>query len=77
MAAPVVTGIAALLLSYFPQLTAKQIKMILMESAYKPLQAVNRPQTKISVPFSSLSASGGTVNAYRAVKMAIELTGKE
>lgn len=74
MAAPVVSGVAALLLSYFPQLTAKQVRMILIESAYKPQQTVNRPQTKIPVPFSSLSASGGIVNAYNAVKMAIELT---
>jgi hypothetical protein len=41
-----------------------------------PNQMVDRPQTKIPVPFSSLSVSGGIVNAYKAVKMAIELTKK-
>lgn len=76
MAAPVVTGVAALLLSYFPQLTAGQVKMILMESAFRPQQMVNRPQTKSPVPFSSLSVSGGIVNAYSAVRMAIGLTEK-
>jgi subtilisin family serine protease len=74
MAAPVVTGVAALLLSYFPQLSAAQLRMILMKSAFRPNQMVNRPQTKISVPFISLSVSGGIVNAYEAVKMAMALT---
>jgi hypothetical protein len=35
---------------------------------------VNRPQTKIQVAFNSLSVSGGIVNAYNAVEMAIALT---
>lgn len=74
MAAPVVSGVAALLLSYFPQLSAKQVRMILMRSAFRPHQTVNRPQTKIQVSFDTLSASGGIVNAYNAVKMAIKMT---
>ena len=76
MAAPVVSGVAALLFSYFPSLTATQVKDILLQSVFKPDQMVNRPQTKIQVPFNSLSVSGGIVNAYNAVKMAIDLTKK-
>ncbi len=72
MSAPVVTGVAALLMSYFPQLSMRQVKTILIKSAYRPKQVVNRPQTKIPVPFSSLSVSGGVVNAYRAVKLALK-----
>ena len=73
MSAPVVTGVAALLMSYFPQLSIQQVKAILIQSAYRPEQLVNRPQTKTPVPFNSLSASGGIVNAYRAVQLAIKI----
>jgi len=36
MAAPVVAGIAAVLRSYFPELSAAQIKEAILQSAYKP-----------------------------------------
>ena len=76
MSAPVVSGVAALLLSYFPSLTAKDIKDILLKSTYTPNQMVNQPQTKIQVPFNSLSVSGGIINARNAVALAIEKTKK-
>ncbi|HSZ86557.1 MAG TPA: S8 family peptidase [Puia sp.] len=71
MSAPVVSGVAALLFSYFPSLTVKQVKEILLGSVYKPNQIVNRPQTKTEVHFNTLSVTGGIVNAYNAVKMAM------
>ena len=71
MAAPCVAGVAALLRSYFPNLTAVQVKDILMKSVYKPELSVIRPSSKQQVPFSSLSISGGIVNAAGAVKMAL------
>lgn len=79
-ATPMVAGVAALLKSYFPGLTAKQIKEILMKSAYKPNLMVIPPfgsgiQNKI--PFSEMSKSGGIVNAYNAVKMADDVMGKK
>ena len=77
MAAPVVSGVAALLMSYFPELSAEQIKTILMRSAFRPNQLVNKPQTTIKVPFNSLSVSGGIVNAFNAVKMAIGMTQRQ
>ena len=75
MAAPVVTGVAALLKSYFPKLTTTELKYILEESV-EPYEA-----TKVLVPgsknkkvkFKKLSISGGTVNAYNAIKMALEM----
>lgn len=76
MSAPVVSGVAALLFSYFPSLTAKEVKEILLKSSYKPNQMVNKPQTKMQVPFNSLSVSGGIVNAYKAVELAIVKTAK-
>lgn len=83
MAAPVVSGVAALLKSYFPKLTAAQIKMILCESSKKqPERMVTYPQkdkTK-NYPkeglFSEMSISGGIVNVYEAIKMADELMEK-
>jgi subtilisin family serine protease len=74
MSTPVVTGVAALLLSYFPSLSTKLVKDILLKSVFKPDQFVNKPGTKTAVPFRSLSASGGIVNAYDAVKLAIKMT---
>ncbi|MEZ0540339.1 S8 family serine peptidase [Fibrella arboris] len=73
MASPCVAGVAALLRSYFPNLTAVQVKDILMKSAYKPDVMVRKPGRAggSMVPFSSLSKSGGIVNAYEAVKLAM------
>lgn len=76
---PIVVGIAALLKSYFPILTAKQIKEIIMKSVYKPdLMVVPPPNSGIKnkMPFSQMSKSGGIVNAYNAVRMADEMTRK-
>jgi subtilisin family serine protease len=77
MAAPVVTGVAALLFSYFPSLSAAQVKEIIIKSSFKPDVIVNRPGTKQKVPFRSLSVSGGIVNAYNAVSAASRMTGKK
>lgn len=71
MASPVAAGVAALLWSYFPELTAKQVKQILKESTRKfDGLKVTRPGSTDDVPFTSLSATGGLVNAYEAVKLA-------
>ena len=78
MAAPVVAGVAAVLRSYFPKLSAKQVKEILLESV-KPLTTkVIKPGTEDEkVPFSSISVTGGAVNAYQAVKKATMVKGKK
>ncbi len=79
-ATPIVAGIAALLKSYYPTLTAKQIKEILMESVYKPDIMVIPPWSpdfENKMPFSKMSKSGGIVNAYNAVKLADEMTKKK
>ena len=72
MAAPVVTGIAALILSYYPNLTAAEVKDIIVQSVTRfPNQRVIRPgEGGGPVPFESLSASGGVVNAYNALRLA-------
>ncbi len=72
MASPVTAGVAALLLSYFPDLSAADVKDILMKSVrtFDGLM-VTKPGTKDEmVNFADLSTSGGIVNAYEAVKLA-------
>ncbi|GHN00714.1 peptidase S8 [Cytophagales bacterium WSM2-2] len=74
MASPTVAGVAALLTSYFPELTALEVKDILMKSSRKfDGLKVQEPGSKKEVDFSELSISGGLVNAYEAVKMATDL----
>lgn len=74
MAAPVTSGIAAMLFSYFPSLTAEQVRDIIMKSTVKHADLkVNKPgeAKKASMTeFGKLSSTGGIVNAYEAVKLA-------
>ncbi len=70
MACPVVAGIAALLLEYYPNLTAVQLKEAIEKSAVAPKEKVNNPETKEKVSLSELSKTGGFVNAYEAMKYA-------
>lgn len=72
MAAPVVSGLAALLMGHFPSLTAAQVKQVILESvtSYKDALVV-RPGTQDErVPFGTLSRTGGIVNAWAAVRAA-------
>jgi len=74
MAAPMVTGIAAMLMSYFPELSAVEIKDIIKKSTRKfDGLKVTRPGSKSNAELSDLSNTGGLVNAYEAVRMAKEL----
>jgi len=75
MACPLVAGIAALTLEYFPNLTAKQLKYVIEKSAVAPKEKVTKPGTDEKVPMSDISKTGGIVNAYEAVKLAATLTG--
>lgn len=78
MAAPMVAGAAALLRSYFPDLSVVQIKNILMESTIKQSQMVVKPGTDDEkVPFSSLSVSGGILNVEKAFEKALSTPGKK
>jgi subtilisin family serine protease len=76
MACPLVAGIAALTLEYFPTLSAKQLKYVIEKSAIAVKEKVNKPGTDEKVPLSELSKTGGIVNAYEAVKLAATLTGE-
>lgn len=72
MAAPATSGVAAIVMSYFPHLTAEQVKEILRQSTRKfDGLKVTKPGGKDEVAFNQLSSSGGMVNAYEAVKLAM------
>jgi subtilisin family serine protease len=77
MAAPNVAGVAALIRSYYPTLTAKQVKHILMDSGtvIKSSVTVGGDPDKSRL-FSELSQSGKMVNAYNAMVMAEKLAKK-
>lgn len=81
MASPVVAGLAALIMSYYPQLTAAEVKDVIQKSAKPMDMQVYRPnemdEKNEQVNFSELSASGGVVNAVEAIKLADQLAAKK
>lgn len=77
MACPATSGVAAILFSYFPDLSAAQVKDILRQSTRKfDGLKVTKPGTKEEVAFAELSSTGGMVNAQEAVKLAQTYKGK-
>ncbi len=76
MASPNAAGVAALIRSYYPNLTASQVKHILMDSGTPIMENVIVDETKKTVPFSSTCVSGRIVNAYNALQMAEKMSKK-
>ena len=76
MACPVVAGTAALILSYYPNLSAQQVKFAIENSGKQITQNVTLPGTDELIPFSDLSKSGGLLNAYSAIQLASTLKGE-
>jgi subtilisin family serine protease len=74
MASPCTAGIAALIRSYYPDLTAAQVRTILMNSVVKVKGKVYFPGTKKSTKMKNLCVSKGVVNAYKALEMADKLS---
>jgi subtilisin family serine protease len=75
MAAPMVAGVAALLMAYFPDLDAADVRHIILESAarFTDRLVVLPGGDGEMIPFGSLSRTGGIVNAYAAVRMAEQI----
>ncbi len=80
MASPDVAGVAAVIRSRFPELSAAEVKKIIMDSAVQPQVLVIKPQEgkyegkPELVPFESLSKSGGIVNLYNALLLAKQIS---
>ena len=84
MAAPSTSGVAALIRSYYPGLSAKKVKYILMNSGVKVTFDVIKPGSQTEenqkgelISFSELSVSGSIVNAYNALLLADYLAKKK
>ncbi len=79
-AGPVVTGVAALVWSRYPELTAVELKDILMQSTTtdyykkKVIQPSEERGGGTKVRFYTLSQTGGIVNAYQALLLAEQKT---
>ncbi len=77
MAAPVVSGIAALIRGYYPQLSAAEVKQVLMQSVEKSLtnQLFDKPgEEGEKISMAELCVSGGIVNAYHALLLADKMS---
>ena len=75
MAAPVVSGVIALLMQYFPEYSPLEIKDIIVSSVVKTDEQILLPGQSLEsqyVPFDHLSKHGGIINAYRAVREALK-----
>ncbi len=73
MAAPIVSHIAAMIRSYYPSLTAVEVKKIIMQSVWKPMNentSYEVPEKEESKTLSAIAAAGGIVNAEKAIQMA-------
>ncbi|HET8735700.1 MAG TPA: S8 family peptidase [Pricia sp.] len=71
MAAPAVAGVAALVWSYYPTLTAPQVKHIIMQSGLEPqAKVVLGGDASKTATLDEISTSGKIANAYNALIMA-------
>jgi len=73
MAAPNVAGVAALIRSQYPSLTASQIKKILMDSGLPIKAKVSVGANRQVKSLSEISTSGRIINAYNALIMASQM----
>ncbi|QYA24864.1 S8 family serine peptidase [Gramella sp. MT6] len=75
MASPAVAGIAAIIRGYYPQLSASQVKQVIMDSGLTTNATVivggDRNNTK---KFQSLSTSGKMANLYNALILADQIS---
>lgn len=74
MASPAVAGVAAMIRSFYPRLSAKQVKLILMNSGLASNLSVILSGDESNVDnFKNISKSGKMVNLYNALIMASKM----
>jgi len=76
MASPVVTGVAAMIRSRYPKLSAPQVKEVIIKSVRKLPAKVIQPGTYDLVSSDELSVSGGAIDMPAAMKLASQTKGK-
>jgi subtilisin family serine protease len=78
MASPEVAGVAALIRSYYPELSASQVKHIIMNSGTAINMDVLVPgKDGAKDKFDTLSISGKVLNAYNALVLANKMVNKK
>jgi subtilisin family serine protease len=77
MAAPVTAGVAAVIRSYYPELTAEQVKEVIEKSVVPQNYKVKKPGSEERVMLKDLCRTGGVVNVVEAVKLATQTKGKK
>ncbi|CAM4081283.1 S8 family peptidase [Gillisia hiemivivida] len=70
MAAPAVAGVAAIIRSYYPKLSAAQVKSVIMNSGIPTKASVTVSENTQTKKFADLSVSGKMVNLYNALILA-------
>ena len=70
MACPLVAGVAAFIMQYYPNLTPQQVKLAIEKTAQAPKEKVKKPGTDEMVDLGELAKTGGIINAYEAIKYA-------
>jgi subtilisin family serine protease len=70
MASPVVSGVAAFVWSYYPSLSASQLKDIILQSSVPIKGRVKIPGSKRKTRALKLSKTGGLVNLPNALRLA-------
>jgi subtilisin family serine protease len=76
MASPVTAGVAAFIMSYYPALSARQVKEVIEKSVVAPGIKAEQPNSDKEVALSELCKTGGLINAYEAAKLAATMTGQ-
>ena len=75
MASPAVAGVAALIRSYYPKLTAAQVKNVIMQSGLaSSSEVIVGGDAKDVRAFNELSVSGRMVNLYNALILADKMS---
>jgi subtilisin family serine protease len=73
MAAPIVSHIAAMIRSYYPNIPAVDVKKIIKQSVWKPNEpdfSYDIPQKEETKSLQEIASAGGIVNAAKALQIA-------
>jgi subtilisin family serine protease len=72
MACPATAGVCALIRGYFPELSAEQVREVLMNSSVQYKKKIRIPGTKTKATMKDVAISGGFVNAEKAVQYILD-----